>query len=136
MSLIKTLPPCTIYARQKAMAKVREIDWQLTFEEWWNIWEQSGKYEQRGRGRGKYVMSRKGDTGPYAVNNVYIQLHETNNTEAHKGKPQKAEHIAKRVAKQIGVKHSPERKLANSLGQLNGNNIFVLRAKNKLKVGT
>lgn len=136
MSLVKTLQPKTIFARQKSMAKVRGIEWQLTFEEWWNIWEQSGKYEQRGRGAGKYCMSRKGDVGPYAVNNVMIKTIDDNNREAHKGKPQSPELIAKRVAKITGVKHSPERRLANSLGQLNGNNTFVLRAKNKLKVGT
>ena len=118
MDYVKTLPPKTIFARQKAMAKVRKIEWQLTFDQWWNIWDQSGKYEQRGRGSGKYCMSRIGDIGPYAINNVVIKTIDENNKEAHAGKPQSPELIAKRVAKFIGVKHSAERKLANSLGQL------------------
>lgn len=118
------------------MAKVRGIEWQLTFEEWWDIWEQSGKYEQRGRGAGKYCMSRIGDVGPYSVNNVVIKTIDDNNREAKLGKPRPKEFVEKTRQKLIGVKHSPERKLANSLGQLNGNNVFVLRAKNKQKVGT
>ena len=108
------------------MAKNRDIDWQLTFDEWWNIWEQSGKYEQRGRGAGKYCMSRYNDTGPYAVNNVYIQTIDDNNREAFLGKKQAPEIVAKRIAKITGVKHSPARKLANSLGQKNSKtNPFV-----------
>jgi len=136
MDYVKILKPCTIFARQKAMAKVRNIEWQLTFEEWWHIWEQSGKYEQRGRGAGKYCMSRIGDVGPYSVNNVVIKTIDDNNREAHAGKKQSPEIIAQRVAKITGIKHSLERRLANSIGQRNGNNIFVLRAKNKQKVGT
>lgn len=131
MDLIKILPPKTIYARQKGAAKSREIEWQLTFDEWWTIWELSGKYNQRGRGAGKYCMSRKKDIGPYSVENVYIQTIEDNNREAHKHKKQSPDIIAKRVAKIKGVKHSPERKLKNSLGQLNGKNTFVLRQKQK-----
>ena len=134
MSLVKIYPPCTIYARQKSMAKARGIDFNLTFEEWWSIWELSGKYEERGKGAGKYCMSRKNDTGPYEVGNVYIQTIDDNNREAHKGRKQSPEIIANRVAKITGVKHSPERRLKNSLGQLNGNNVFVQRAKNKLIV--
>ena len=126
MDLVKIKKPSTIFSRQRSMAKIRNIEWHLTFEEWWNIWEQSGKYEQRGRGAGKYCMSRKNDTGPYEVGNVYIQTIDDNNREAHKGKPQSPDIIAKRVAKIKGVKHSAERRLANSLGQLKSTkNVFV-----------
>ena len=126
MNLVKTLPPSTIYARQKAMAKVRNIGWELTFEEWWNIWEQSGKYEQRGRGAGKYCMSRKNDVGSYAVGNIYIQTIDDNNREAKAGKPRNPIAVEKTRQKFIGVKHSDERKLANSLGQKNSKkNVFT-----------
>ena len=114
--------PSTAYARQKAMAKIRGIDWQITYDEWWNVWESSGKYDQRGRGKGKYVMSRINDTGPYAYSNVFIQLNEDNVSQGSKGKKQSPEVIANRVAKQIGVKHSVERRLINSLAQKNSPN--------------
>ena len=66
------------YSCQKSKAKQRGIDFQLTFEEWWNIWQQSGKWEQRGFRKGQYVMSRKNDIGPYAIENVFIQSCEDN----------------------------------------------------------
>jgi hypothetical protein len=66
------------YSCQKSKAKHRGIDFQLTFEEWWDIWQQSGKWNERGFRKGQYVMSRKNDIGPYAIGNVFIQLSEDN----------------------------------------------------------
>lgn len=63
--------PRGAYLAQKRNAAVRGIGWELTFWQWWTIWQESGHWEQRGRGSG-YVMCRKGDEGPYAVGNVFI----------------------------------------------------------------
>lgn len=60
------------YGEQKRNAKTRGIDFSISLKEWWNIWADSGKWEMRGRGYGKYVMARNGDTGPYAIGNVRI----------------------------------------------------------------
>lgn len=60
------------FANQRNSARNRGIDWRLTFFEWMNIWIASGKWDQRGQGKGKYCMARKMDTGPYSVENVYI----------------------------------------------------------------
>lgn len=60
----------------------RNIDWKLTYEEWLDIW--GDKVIQRGRGKGKFVMARYNDTGPYCVGNVYIQEHSENSKDAHK----------------------------------------------------
>ena len=57
---------------QRAQAKKRGIAFELSFTEWLSLWENSGKYQVRGQGRGKYVMARNGDTGPYAIGNVRI----------------------------------------------------------------
>lgn len=62
------------YHQQKGNAKSRGVDFHLTFEEWWDIWQQSGFWDKRGKQVGQYCMSRIGDTGPYAVGNVFIQL--------------------------------------------------------------
>ena len=56
----------------------RNIEWNLTYEEWLDIWQNSGKMHLRGRGIGKYNMCRIGDTGPYEVGNVYIGAHVDN----------------------------------------------------------
>ena len=55
-------------------AALRTVGFELTFEEWWDIWQKSGHWEERGKCKGQYVMSRVGDLGPYKVGNVFIQL--------------------------------------------------------------
>lgn len=62
---------CDQYRAQRRNASARGIAWELTLWQWWKIWQQSGKWSKRGRGQG-YGMCRTGDTGPYAVGNVFI----------------------------------------------------------------
>lgn len=83
------------YLQIMRRAADRGIDFQMTFEEWMTIWLESGHWHQRGKGLGKYNMSRFNDTGPYAVGNVFIQRHEQNSSDGHKGKPKSAEHNLK-----------------------------------------
>lgn len=63
---------------QKAGAAVRGIGWELNLWQWWTLWQNSGHWAERGRGRGKYAMCRHGDDGPYAVGNIYIATNEQN----------------------------------------------------------
>lgn len=64
--------PAYKYRQQRSSAAARGVEWLITFEEWWGVWEQSGKWAQRGHRDGQYVMGRHGDAGPYAVGNVSI----------------------------------------------------------------
>ena len=61
------------YNNHRNNARHRGIDFQLSYEEWCSIWQDSGYAELRGTGRGRYCMSRYNDTGAYAVGNVFIQ---------------------------------------------------------------
>jgi hypothetical protein len=63
--------PTYAFSEQRKNAKSRGIDWEITFYDWWKVWEQSGHWEERGRGNG-YCMCRIKDSGPYAIGNVYI----------------------------------------------------------------
>lgn len=81
------------YSAQKRSAKCRGIPWEISLPEWVSVWEASGKMHLRGKGAGKYVMSRPGDVGAYEVSNVTIKLGSENNSEATEqwiGKPKKA----------------------------------------------
>jgi hypothetical protein len=69
------------YHCHKGKAKHRGIAFELTFDEWWDIWQQSGKWEERGCRKGGYVMSRHNDEGSYSINNVFIQTKYANDTE-------------------------------------------------------
>ena len=61
------------------------ILFKLTFEEWLNIWLESGHYDQRGRCKDSYVMSRYNDLGHYEVGNVIISTHRRNASAGNKG---------------------------------------------------
>ena len=64
-------------------ARRRNIPFLLTYEQWLDIWLQSGHLHERGNRKGQYVMARFEDTGPYSVNNVKIVTREINHAEKH-----------------------------------------------------
>lgn len=61
------------YVTQKNSAiHTRGISWEITFPEWVQVWKESGKIDERGLWANGYCMARKGDVGPYSIDNVYI----------------------------------------------------------------
>jgi len=81
------------YSNQKSRCKTMDkrdaagnpVEMKMSFQEWLQIWIESGKYHLRGNRRGCYVMARKDDLGHYAVGNVDIVTTEENHSFAHKG---------------------------------------------------
>jgi hypothetical protein len=69
------------YHSQKAGAKLRGIDWFLTFDEWCDIWLASGRWAERGNKAEQYCMARKWDEGGYAKDNVTIITNRENQKE-------------------------------------------------------
>lgn len=67
---------------QRKSALLRGITWDVPFPQWYAIWQASGKLHLRGRGKGKYCMSRIKDVGGYVLGNVHIQLCTENSREA------------------------------------------------------
>lgn len=83
--------PLYAYRMQQRNAHDRGIEFKLTRQEWWDVWQLSGKWEQRGRGSGGYVMCRKADEGAYEVGNVYIDTNAENMRHYHLiAKPKRA----------------------------------------------
>lgn len=66
------------YFSQMRFAEMRQIEWRITFPQWCAAWEVSGKFPQRGRGSASYCMSRIGDRGAYAADNVRIVTNRKN----------------------------------------------------------
>jgi hypothetical protein len=60
------------YGKHRLSAKYRGIGFELSFEQWCDIWEKSGKYPLRGRRMGQCGMQRYWDNGPYRAGNVEI----------------------------------------------------------------
>ena len=110
------------YTQQRCAARKRNIEWLFTFELWWKMWNESGHWLQRGRKKGQYCMARKGDIGPYSVDNVDIVVVSINASEASKGKvghwagkKMSAERIEQMRIASTGVKQSAETCLKKSL---------------------
>jgi len=60
------------YNQQKAQADYRNEAWAITLEEWTACWDESGKWDQRGRGKGKYRMTRIDALYPWQLDNIEI----------------------------------------------------------------
>lgn len=60
------------YLEQRRNSITRGIRWEINFPDWCRLWDESGKWEERGRGKNGYCMSRVGDSGPYKIGNVEI----------------------------------------------------------------
>lgn len=80
--LLKWLSPINQkYNDHKDSAKRRGIPFLLTFDEWYQTWLDSGHWDERGCGKGKYCMARPGDIGAYTIGNVKIIKIEENSVE-------------------------------------------------------
>lgn len=69
------------YVGHKKNSRARGVEFLLTFDEWWCIWQPHWE----GRGKGKLVMCRDGDEGAYQVGNVRIDTQSNNAIEYHLG---------------------------------------------------
>jgi hypothetical protein len=108
-------------------AKKRNIPFLLTFEDWCYIWEQSGKWDQRGCQRGKYVMSRYGDKGLYELGNVHIQLHDLNISQAQLGKTGNVYTEDSKAKMRRAKLNKPKIKVTCPHCNLKGQNIIMYR---------
>lgn len=66
---------------QRVHAGVREIEWDLSFEDWLAWWMDSGHLHERGSKPDEYCMARHGDTGPYALDNIKCITNRENHKE-------------------------------------------------------
>ena len=71
------------YHNQKTRAKRRNIDWQFTYDTWIEWWGED--IANRGHSKGKLVMARFNDVGPYSPDNVKKITHSENVSESTTG---------------------------------------------------
>lgn len=60
----------TCFIRAKAQAAFRGEEWNLTFEEYFNMWDEH--YDQKGRGREDYSWTRIDPDAPWETSNIMI----------------------------------------------------------------
>ncbi len=96
------------YINNRWNAKRRSIPWFFTYVTWWRKWCESGHYHERGRGRGKYQLTRPGDKGPYSYENTNIVTSEQNAREVWKNKKRASKIRANMSIAHTGVPRSKE----------------------------
>lgn len=79
---LRSIGAVKAFKDQRKNAKERGIEFRFTLADWWAIWRDSGKFEQRGRTKDGYVMSRISDAGCYEVGNVHIKTLAENSRDA------------------------------------------------------
>lgn len=62
--------PFEKFRQQQYTAAKRGIEWEMTFLEWWGLWEPY--FLQRGHNGHGLEMCRIGDKGPYKIGNVFL----------------------------------------------------------------
>jgi len=95
------------------------VPFNLTFEQWLTIWQDSGHLPNRGHGGDKYCMARNGDRGAYEVGNVKIITNRENAREGAQRDRSWRSPVSKKPAKTIedAVKlFKSERALADACG--------------------
>jgi hypothetical protein len=73
------------YARHRAQARYRNIDFDFTWEAWHAWWQSHGidkNTQPVQRGSQRLCMCRYGDQGAYTVSNVYLATHSDNTSDA------------------------------------------------------
>lgn len=98
-------PAYAKYCRQKLTAKYRGIEFDISFPDWVDWWEeQLGPQwlQKRGLGKDKYVMGRLGDTGSYRLDNIECITQSKNMTDSNHRKPRGGGPI------RLGCKHTNE----------------------------
>lgn len=74
--------PVRKWVDQRRDALARGISWDLSLWDWWSVWQQSGRWAERGVKANQFCMCRYGDVGAYALVNIYIATNSQNHSDA------------------------------------------------------
>ncbi|CAB4165976.1 hypothetical protein UFOVP849_8 [uncultured Caudovirales phage] len=61
-----------VFIQQKNQAQWRGEGWDITFDQWKQLWDQSGQWHNRGRSRDCYCMTRRNVELTWTPDNVMI----------------------------------------------------------------
>ncbi len=110
-----------MYYDQRKISRKRNIEFDITFEDWFAWWEATGKFHLRGPYVGNYVMARFNDMGAYRLGNIKCITVTENQNEGNIGRIH-SEEIRKKCAGFKGRKHTKETLKKMSLSQSGKNN--------------
>lgn len=64
--------PTAKFVRAQAAARRRGVPWELTFNQWLNLWEDSGHCNADGPNTTQYRLVRFNDTGAFRMGNAVV----------------------------------------------------------------
>jgi hypothetical protein len=97
-------PVLRAYLDQRRNAARLGIEWALSLSEWAAIWDQSGKWAERGRGNG-YCLARRGNCGPFAAWNVRVCSNAVNASESYTRTPAAVRTEKARMTRAMKMSH-------------------------------
>ncbi len=109
------------------------IEFRLTFEEWADIWVESGQWAFRGNRKGCHCMCRKNDRGHYEVGNVYIGLHSDNTRDGRTGRSFSHTEEAKRKIAEAGRGRVFSQETRDKIRKANTGNVPSQETREKLR---
>jgi len=105
------------FATQRAQAKLRNISFEFTFDQWASTWLEQDRWSDRGTRNDQYVMSRLGDEGAYAPGNIKIATVAQNVSEAQIGRKQslatRQRHADSMMNREVTAEHRNRLSAAN-----------------------
>lgn len=122
------MAPRDVYRDQKHQAEIRGIPFLLSYEQWLEIWLESGHWHERGCKKGQYVMARYGDTGPYERTNVKIITHADNIRESNANR----EYEPHTLETKIKISESQKGQVRPTISKANANRIWTDEARKNL----
>lgn len=60
------------YTKFKIQRRLCSEVWELSFTDWLDLWLKSGKWSQRGRKKGQYVLARINKNRTFNIENIHI----------------------------------------------------------------
>ena len=61
-----------VYRQAEYQARYRGEEWEITFDQWCQIWRDKNTWAQRGRGVDDLSMTRRDPTRPWSYDNVMV----------------------------------------------------------------
>jgi hypothetical protein len=71
--------------RARAQARFRNQQWEITEEQYIQLWQQNDRYKQRGRGRHSLCMTRRDKRLPWRVDNVEFMTRQAHFSSIYEG---------------------------------------------------
>ena len=119
--MTKQMTPYDKYIDQKRQFKFQnktDAFFQLTFEEWLDLWMSSGHYDERGRKQDQYALYRPDPTQPLSKHNAIISTNHERVKKINLGKKCSDETKEKMRQKKLGVPKSEEHKRNMSIASI------------------